>query len=216
VTAKGTPYEGGVRVPMLLHWPQQTQQPRIAPVPRVRLLDLMPTLASVAGATAPAVTRGRDLSRALWPSLSVESSGELPAANDTVSRWADGDVFIESGFARSVVDSGGRWKLILNLADEPHATPAQAQPADGVLDDYATGCTDFYAGVAGDNTQGDQWNGFLLYPRYCDRVQLYDLEADPKELVNAAANHPELVGRLARRVVEHVWLMEGVRVSVSV
>ncbi|HAA70896.1 MAG TPA: hypothetical protein DCE55_17290, partial [Planctomycetaceae bacterium] len=47
--AKGSVYEGGIRVPFLVRWPQ-----RIAPGSRVDRLaahiDLLPTLASVAGA----------------------------------------------------------------------------------------------------------------------------------------------------------------------
>jgi uncharacterized sulfatase len=100
---KITLFEGGIRVPMFVSWPG-----RIAPDTRIDTpvahVDLMPTLAAIAGAALPA---------------GVEIDGEdlLPEAEGTgkISR-PDNAIYWSSGYYRVV--RAGDWKLQVNGKQE--------------------------------------------------------------------------------------------------
>jgi len=112
---KGTFFEGGIRVPLFARWPA-----RIAPGSRIPLpvgqVDLMPTLAAVAGAPLPAgvAVDGRNLLPAL--------TGQGPQPR------RDAPLFWNSGYYKAV--RAGDWKLqingkqgkawLYNLAADPH------------------------------------------------------------------------------------------------
>lgn len=49
---KGSPYEGGVRVPLIVHWPGVTRPGSVCDVPVISV-DFFPTLLEIAGAPAP-------------------------------------------------------------------------------------------------------------------------------------------------------------------
>jgi len=51
-SGKGSPYEGGVRVPLLIHWPNRAKAGAICEAP-VMSIDLFPTLLEIAGAKRP-------------------------------------------------------------------------------------------------------------------------------------------------------------------
>jgi len=83
---KVTPWQGGVRVPLLVRWPG-----KIAPGDRPQLaahIDLLPTLAEITGATIP---------DAVKPTLDGRSL--VPVLNDASAAWAD----------RTLVTHAGRW-----------------------------------------------------------------------------------------------------------
>ncbi|MEM7198837.1 MAG: sulfatase [Planctomycetota bacterium] len=61
---KGTLYEGGIRVPLVVRWDRHIAAGEVRSTP-VTLLDLYPTLAALAGATPPADLDGVDAS-AVW------------------------------------------------------------------------------------------------------------------------------------------------------
>jgi arylsulfatase A-like enzyme len=116
--SKQSPYEGGVRQPVLLSW-----QGVIAPQDRPELvssIDLFPTILSAAGAAIPENLPGLDL---------------LPAVRD--GQRLERDTIFGEGFAHDVADLDrpeesllyrwaieGRWKLLLTY--------------DGVLGRYAS------------------------------------------------------------------------------
>jgi uncharacterized sulfatase len=112
--SKQSPYEGGVRTPVIFSWPSRLR-PADRPE-RVSSIDIVPTLLSAAGARPIPGLPGRDL----WPHL-VEGT--------PVEREA---VFGE-GFAHDIADLEdpeasllyrwcieGRWKLILTYDGEVH------------------------------------------------------------------------------------------------
>ena len=57
--SKQSPYDGGLRTPILLHWPGHIQPARSETA--ISSVDLMPTLLRLAGCTPPADLPGRDL-----------------------------------------------------------------------------------------------------------------------------------------------------------
>jgi len=72
---KGTTFEGGVRVPFVARWPGRIPAGRSVSVPAMTI-DVLPTLARLAGGAAPAdrVIDGRDI----WPLLSGARDAAAP------------------------------------------------------------------------------------------------------------------------------------------
>lgn len=111
---KITLFEGGIRVPFFMRWPARIDPDTVIDEP-VAHIDLMPTLASAAGAPLPAgvIIDGRDL----LPLATHEGEFVRPG----------GAIFWSSGYYRVV--RAGDWKLqvnegqglswLFNLADDP-------------------------------------------------------------------------------------------------
>lgn len=133
---KGTFYEGGVRVPLLVRWPGQVPVGRVDTTTVVSAVDFLPTLAAAAGLAVPPGTAmdGENL-LAAW-------RGQ-PVVRQTPLYWVDG----KSG-RRQVALRDGSWKFFVrensaqvelfdvvadpaesrNLAAEQPAVVARLQP----------------------------------------------------------------------------------------
>jgi arylsulfatase A len=72
---KGTTFEGGVRVPFVARWPGRIPKGLVAQLPAMNI-DMLPTLAALAGATVPS-ERPID-GRNLWPVMSGEHGATAP------------------------------------------------------------------------------------------------------------------------------------------
>jgi arylsulfatase A len=72
---KGTPWEGGIRVPCLMRWPGRLPAGHVC-LELAASLDLLPTFAKLAGTHAPAdrVIDGRDI----WPLMSGQPGAKTP------------------------------------------------------------------------------------------------------------------------------------------
>ena len=123
---KGSFFEGGIRVPLFARWPARIVPGTKVPLP-VGQVDVMPTLAAVAGAPLP---KGVTIDgRNLLPALTGQGTPER----------ADAPLFWSSGYYKAV--RAGNWKLQVNgrqnkvwlydLAADPTETRnlAAAQPA---------------------------------------------------------------------------------------
>lgn len=154
---KGTPWEGGVRVPFIMAAPGRIPA-GIVDERAISSLDIMTTAARLAGTPAPAKAEGRDLVAAL-----TTARGE--PVHDAL--------FWRMGPNHAVRE--GRWKLIVvNKSDT-------IQNLDKVYGEPVPDGVPATVGPLG------QW------------VLLYDLEADPGETRDLAAQHPEVVKRLSAR-----------------
>jgi uncharacterized sulfatase len=155
--SKQTPYEGGVRTPIMFSWPgvlEPADRPEL-----VSSIDLAPTILAAAGARNPGGLPGLNL---------------LP--NLKTGKKIDRDAIFGEGFAHDIADIAnpeasllyrwrieGKWKLVLTY--------------DGEVNRYQS-----------------------THPRTEKGPQLFDLLADPAERFNVAAEHPQLVARLAARI----------------
>ena len=96
---KITLFEGGIRVPLFMRWPGVIQPGTVVDEP-VAHIDMMPTLAAVAGAPLPA-------------GVEIDGQNLLPLATGTDGFSRPGDaIFWSSGYYK-VVRAGG-WKLQVN------------------------------------------------------------------------------------------------------
>ena len=155
--SKQTPYEGGIRTPIMFSWPT-----KMKPAMRKELcstIDLAPTILAAAQLPQDATLPGLNL----LPNLTSGS----PIKRKTI--------FGES-FAHDIADINNpeasllfrwcitdKWKLLLTY--------------DGEVNRYQS-----------------------THPRTEKRPQLFDLDADPAELKNVAADHPELVASMAAQI----------------
>ena len=95
-------HEGGIRTPLIVHWPARIGARGALCAFPAHIIDMMPTLADVAGARYPAAFDGRDI-------LPAEGVSLVPAFDGTrVERR--GALFFEHEGNRAV--RSGRWKLV--------------------------------------------------------------------------------------------------------
>lgn len=155
--SKQTPYEGGIRTPIMFSWPT-----KIKPAMRKELcstIDLAPTILAATQLPQNATLPGLNL----LPNLTSAS----PIERNTI--------FGES-FAHDIADINNpeasllfrwcitdKWKLLLTY--------------DGEVNRYQS-----------------------THPRTEKRPQLFDLNADPGELKNVAADHPKIVTSMAAQI----------------
>ncbi|MFZ9747786.1 MAG: sulfatase, partial [Opitutaceae bacterium] len=107
-SGKGTPYEGGIRVPCLVRWPGVARAGHVSPEP-IHVVDWLPTLLAAAGTRVPAghVVDGIDLRPAL-------TGGALPAR---ALYWYLPLYDLRWAVTPCAVVREGDWKLIEHFGD---------------------------------------------------------------------------------------------------
>jgi arylsulfatase A-like enzyme len=174
---KGASWDGGVRVPFIARWPGRIPGDRVVKEVAASI-DVFPTLCGLAGAALPTdrTIDGRDL----FPLLSRPGERSPHQA-----------IFAMGGPQLRIVRSG-KWKLHVVTPTpgfaylEPEAAARWVDPRgpDGltILAPYEQARPDEYPGVRTGDAAAE--------------MMLFDLEADPAEQRNVAAQHPEVVARL--------------------
>lgn len=175
---KGTLYDGGVRTPLIFHWP--------GTVPAGRrygglmsVIDLAPTFLDIAGLSVPGNMHGRSLVSGL-PDASQWSRG----AAFSERNWHDTDEHI-----RSVRTS--RYRLVHNAyLDLPHGSPADVSESPTWRALYK---------LKKQGRLNAAQRRLFEVPR--PEIEFYDLANDPWELVNLAGE-PDYRQRLQSHFVE--------------
>jgi uncharacterized sulfatase len=172
---KGTTWDGGLRVPLIARWPGKIPAGHVSAAPAI-LPDLFATVLKAAGVALPKdrPIDGQDL----WPLLTTNAPGPHDA------------LFSMAG-PRLMTVRSGKWKLHVHPpGGRPPAAPDEKwtdpRAPDGVtlLAPFEQYHPSQYPGVA----TGDAPTAMMLF----------DLEADPAEQRNIAAQHPEVVERLRK------------------
>ncbi|MFN8942717.1 MAG: arylsulfatase [Acidobacteriota bacterium] len=101
---KGSPYEGGIRVPLLVRWPARIQPGTVVDRAAAHI-DITPTVLECAGAAAPAGLDGRSLA----PLLTDPKASASWSDRTLYLQWHRGDA--PRAFENSAVVTQ-RWKLI--------------------------------------------------------------------------------------------------------
>lgn len=181
--AKATAYDAGIRTPLIVSWsgitPAGTRYPGLTSV-----IDLAPTLLEAAGASAPESFHGASFIAALRDQAAPGREYVFAERN-----WHNCDEHI-----RAVRDH--RYKLIRNAYTElPLCTPADASRSPSWYSLTA-------AREAGTLTPGQA----RLFEAPRPVIEVYDLEADPHELVNLAGRpEVEAIARQLSRVLD-AWI----------
>jgi uncharacterized sulfatase len=171
---KGQTFEGGIRVPLIARWPGRIPAGHVSSEPAI-IMDLFTTSLAAAGIPLPAERKldGRDI---------------LPLLTSSAAKSPHEALFSLRGPELSTVRSG-RWKLHLRPPGrERRPGPGEAwvdpRAPDGVriLAPYEQAHPSAYPGlVPGEEVKAGA---------------LFDLEVDPAEMRDVAAEHPEVVARL--------------------
>ncbi len=170
---KLTTFEGGVRTPCIMRWPNQIPAGRSCDEP-VASIDLLPTLAKLAGAPLPKLRiDGLDV----WPLLAGQADARTPHAS----------LLFFSGEELQAIRSGD-WKLhfahdYLTVAGPPGRAgkPANFEKMQPKSIEES--------GIRGIASR----HGYEV--RRLDQ-SLFDLKNDPGETRNVAEQHPDVVRRL--------------------
>jgi arylsulfatase A-like enzyme len=156
---KGTCYEKGVRIPLIMRWPDRVPAgERFAA--RVANVDFAPTIFEACDITPP-------------DDMAMDGESWLPqllAGPEPVSEREE--QFYEFGYTRAV--GTRRWKYV-----------ALRYPSD-LLEGMTSGALDEAPNHIDQRLQGQMNIAIENYPGYFDPDQLYDLEADPMEQHNLA------------------------------
>ena len=176
---KGSPYEGGTRVPGLVNWPGKIEPGVLSQ--QVSALDWLPTLLSATGVprTDTKPLDGFDM----WPAI---------AAGRSVER---GDLVFGSNFGRALFR--GKWKYVETVPGwlglgRSGRRPGQGPPGRaGGARRPGQGPP---GGRGGAGRRGPPGRG---RPQQRSQQALYDVYADPTESNTLAAEHPDLVNELA-------------------
>lgn len=176
-------YERGCNVPLMMRWPEKIKAGSVTDA-LIANVDFAPTLLAAAGVDI-SYDLGTDGVNQL-PLL----AGEKPAVRETV--------MLEFAASRSICD--GRWKYIaIRHTDRDR----EFEKENG-----------FPAGHWGAGETAPRFKGLLgwrkwheaHYPDYYDTDQLYDLEKDPEEQSNLAANpeYADVLARMKKQMVEEM------------
>ncbi len=96
--AKGTPFEGGIRVPFVMRWPRRLPAGRVIHHP-VMSLDILPTAAASAGADPPGGRR-------------LDGVNLLPLASGKAAAQPHARLFWRQGGSAAFAVREGRYKLV--------------------------------------------------------------------------------------------------------
>ena len=186
----------------------------------VALIDLSSTLLAAAGAEDEAASlHGQSFlplvtAASTTPVATAPVAAAAPAAAVTVvdDQWRVRPIFIEIGYGRAVVR--GAWKLL--VVNDPIDRCRAA--ADGTCRNLHGETIDRYQcnftanGHMGNRLVGAcnmTYDAVARHAGFCDRRQLYNLDADPLEQRNVVAEHPVLYHELLGLIVAHVRRVEA-------
>jgi N-sulfoglucosamine sulfohydrolase len=173
-------YEGGLRVPLIVRWPEHRKEGSVIDE-LVATVDLLPTILEAVGAEVPAGLAGRSMAPLLqgdavmWREyLYAEYHSHYPP------------VYFPQ---RAVRD--GRFKLIVNLLQD-RVNPV-AQPKEPIVKRLPS-----YVTPSDLATSSDEVRRAYATWRDAPPVELYDLETDPYEFKNLAGQpqHADVQERL--------------------
>ncbi len=203
--AKGSVFEGGLRVPGLVEWPAVIRSPRRSAVPVVTS-DLLPTVLDLLGLAAPA----RPLDGIRLRRLIVD--GTITERPQPIGFWR---------YPAQRERGNARW-IDVDLARG--TTPTTRNPAIDFLNyRHPVARTEDFGGEAAwtdnrfklyvaDAAEAGGKAGAKRKGRAGSGVQLFDLLADPREERDVSADHPEVAARMLREL--HAW-QRSVEVSLT-
>lgn len=193
--AKTLVYEGGIRLPMVLRWPAGLPS-RSTIAQMVHFTDWLPTLLAAAGATPPANLRLDGVN--VLPVLQGEG-GRVPDL-----RYWQWNRYTPAAECNAAMRDG-RWKLVRPAIAELMAV----SPEDFAMDVDAKYSPDNYREILPD----------LPAPPISPAAmpsQLFDLETDPEERHDRAAEHPDRIARMERDLSRWFEEVEAERRTIRV
>lgn len=198
--AKGTVYEGGIRVPMILSWPDGLPADRdVANL--VHFTDWLPTLTAAAG-VEHAGTKPLDGQGAL-----TALRGEGPGRESAFWQWNGYSPVRETNAAMRE----GDWKLVRPSIDIAFVTSGDAELADRYVE------LDIQYKYERENVPeiADWPEPVRRMPTEIPTPQLFNLVDDPGEQTDLAPQHPERASAMRDRLDSWFEEVESERQAIS-
>jgi arylsulfatase A-like enzyme len=130
---KASLYEGGVRQPLIVRWPGKVPAGGRDTASVVQAVDLLPTLARVAGATVPAGIDGIDVSAA-WRGEAITSRPDLYSHIARPNTEAFGPLYaIRSGPWKLLMNADGGGAELYNIEHDPEEQKDRSKDSPAVL-----------------------------------------------------------------------------------
>jgi arylsulfatase A-like enzyme len=186
---KTTPYDGGLKVPLVMRWPAGIRPGSTYPH-LVLNTDYAATILDLAGVKKPADYRLDGVS--LAPVLRGKESGPLR-----------GETFHEIGYARAIKTP--EWKYI--AVRYPPAIQRKIA-AGGKFPAFKKNAPPNPKPYHTANSHLG-YNSSKHNPHYFEADQLFDLKNDPQEKTNVIGRHPEVAADLKARLSEHLKTFPG-------
>jgi arylsulfatase A-like enzyme len=148
---KGSTHEGGIRVPMFMHWPTKVPSQAVFDHP-VLALDLYPTFAGLAGASIPSDKKldGKDI----WEDF---VAGKNPHPDETMfwlrHHGSGNEVAIRKGNLKAYRKNNGRWQVFDVTSDVSESKDVAKQNNDFLSDRIV---------------EGSEWTKGHLQPQWHD------------------------------------------------
>ena len=123
-------HEGGIATPFIAHWPAGIKARGELRRTPVHLIDVVPTLLELAGATKPAAVRGHDVPPAPGRSLVPAFAADVNIARDFLWWEHEGHRAIRAGDWKLVALKGGGWELYdlsRDRGEQRNLAPAQPE-----------------------------------------------------------------------------------------
>lgn len=186
-------YDLGMKVPLVMNWPNGITSPGRTYSEMVSHVDIAPTLLALTGASS-------------LPTRPVDGVSLVPVFNGS-SAAVRNDVFCEIGYARAVRTKDRKY-IAVRYTPEIHTKiangdtwpeySANSQPTGGTIPrPYYVNNSGLGAGVA------------LTKPTYFDDDQLYNLTTDPNENTNLYGQDPATAYDLKKRLANYIGGIPG-------
>lgn len=212
---KGSLFDGGIRVPGIVHWPKRIEAGHIPDAP-AGAVDLVPTICGLAGIEIPSDVHldGADLSPLLigdqsnfkrqqllsWHSPASQPAMAIRDGNYSLVGWRESEYPKDQQAIQSVMNEMRvimekqhrrkltRSELWLECYNSPLKTPEWIQLREQFV---------------ALNTFQESWIPLIKSGSGgISRFELYDLSIDPSQSTNVAEQLPEIARRLRRAVLE--------------
>ena len=204
---KGNLYDWGARAPLAVRWGKGITKPGRQVDAFVSLTDLAPTFLTAAGVPVPPEMIGRPLQR-----LFQDTGPTPPAAGDWTyavtgreRHAAAQEMPSLAGYPSRAIRTD-RWLFILNLAPDrwPAGVPANATHPIGRHADCDDGPTKAFLLAHRADTELQRFYDLCYARRPAE--ELYDVQADPDQLNNLAADpaHRQTVEQLRTQLTTHL------------
>ncbi len=177
---KGTCYDKGLRIPLVMRWPGTITQGTNFDA-RVQAIDFAPTLFEMCGLTPP-------------DAMTLDGQSWLPQLLEGEPEREE--LFFEFGYTRAV--STRKWKYI-----------ALRYPSD-LMEGMKSGELSEAPNHINRRMQGQMNIAISAYPGYFDPDQLYDLENDPHEQHNLAEDpaYADVLADMKARLQRYLDIFE--------
>jgi arylsulfatase A len=210
---KGKSFEGGIRVPGIFYWPGTIRKGHVEHEP-AGVVDLLPTVCGLLGIDEPEGVHldGSDISPLLIGHSNEFARSQplywhLPSGNPSLA-IRDGDysmvAYRDYKFPRdraAIVQVEKEIEEVLKKANSPELVP-WVERTDYFYKKFKNRDAERLRGkFMRLNVFQDSWIPVLKSGSY-KRFQLFDLAADPSQKVDVSKQHPEVLSRLKRQMLE--------------